>query len=521
MSSHRNSLSDGWENVDDNMSVLSFSDSGDDATPTASSEENHTTSQPTPAEAANHHPAVASLHLSLPIRSRPAPTTAESPVLPGSIDETSSSACLVSDDKSPLNNGKAPESWSDAHTGPASREPSYMTGTEAQQAPEVPFKDPPSSAYNYGSDADNMEIDSVEDISFNHDSYAVDPKFLQKTVHQVRNSLDDTVHNLSTIPSFTEVREKSIGLCSLLSRQVSELTPIISGYAMICSTTSREPPLDPGLRSWLSGVRHNLSNLQKEVRYISKFVCRDGDARWTDPSTSCFPNLIQIWHNLDEFEKKMSDFLPIMRVDFNEFQTEKMNIPIAPPAADLDSPTGRSAPIDIPQPGSNSSAVGMLGTGQQLAHQIPSNQVWRLRHELYHMKDVIQQVVVRLNNATGLSSSAAALASDISKMYSKLFDTISVALSNHGSDWIDSGLSGGLTYAEFLGLDTECIRDFAAQLESTLQSMGANNNPRRQHVAELADVPRTAMRTTIENYQLENLEMLVLVLGATLTPQRN
>ena len=366
---------------------------------------------------------------------------------------------------------------------------------------EDPFKDPTTPEHesdhdgaeqyqSFGDDGDEYMGDSSADVDIN-------PIRLQKALQSLRNILDDTAHSLSVLPALANtVREESLGICSLLSRQVAELIPIAAGYAKIWSKSSRDIPLDPNVYGWLSGVRVKVLGLQAEVRSISR-------QNSSDVPIAYFPDLLNIWYDLEDYEKKMSDFLPIIQVDFDEFQTQQMSIPIASSVdagtAQRAIPIRRSDPIDIPQPSTPSyspPSAAPLG---------PSSHVWLLRHELYRLKDVIQQTITRLSNTSGLSKSAAALATDIAALYNKLFDTLGFALSNHSSDWIDSGLSGGLTFAEFLDLDTESIRDFAAQLEATMKAMPTESS---QSWSPGWDI------------QLERLEMLVQVLSATLTPNK-
>lgn len=367
---------------------------------------------------------------------------------------------------------------------------------------EDPFKDPATPEHESKHDGGEQyrSSDDHGDEYFNGSSAGVDinPMRLQKTLQSLRDILDDTAHSLSVLPALANtVREESLGICSLLSRQVAELIPIASGYAKVWSKSSRDIPLDPNLQGWLSGVRVKVLGLQAEVRSISQ-------QNSSDLPISYFPELLSLWYDLEDYEKKMSDFLPIIQVDFDEFQTHRMAIPIACSVdtgpAQQTIPIRRSDPIDIPQPStpsySSPPSIPPLG---------PSSPVWLLRHELYRLKDVIQQTINRLSNTDGLSKSAAALAADISVMYTRLFDTLGLALSNHSSDWIDSGLSGGLTFPEFLDLDTESIRDFAAQLEATMRAMPTESS---QPWSPRWDI------------QLERLEMLVQVLGATLTPNK-
>jgi hypothetical protein len=41
------------------------------------------------------------------------------------------------------------------------------------------------------------------------------------------------------------------------------------------------------------------------------------------------------------------------------------------------------------------------------------------------------------------------------------FTTLSTHLTNHGSDWIDQSLGGGLSYEEFCRLDVDEVKSFA------------------------------------------------------------
>lgn len=53
----------------------------------------------------------------------------------------------------------------------------------------------------------------------------------------------------------------------------------------------------------------------------------------------------------------------------------------------------------------------------------------------------------------------------------RLFETVSTSLSNHGSEWIESGLSGGLSYAEFAQLDVPDMQEYASELEQTVDKL--------------------------------------------------
>jgi len=101
---------------------------------------------------------------------------------------------------------------------------------------------------------------------------------------------------------------KSIILIHQLSNQVSELDPIVSGYAKLWPS-ARDIPLDPGLSTWLEEVRVKLVSFQTQFHKLAN------DSRYNSPFNSPpDPTLIQLWMDLEGCQKKMIEFLPIMQV---------------------------------------------------------------------------------------------------------------------------------------------------------------------------------------------------------------
>ncbi|KAK0610086.1 hypothetical protein B0T17DRAFT_621363 [Bombardia bombarda] len=507
MAPRQGSISSDWEDVgDDNMSVISLPSSDDEASSVAPYER----APPSPALATALDSSTSNSQYVLAIRSAPVPAQ------PDDHDEMSESAQLGCNDDggASLSEKEEDVEAKAGHNHSSGASTSSSLAEMRDQVVENPFLDPPPSE----GFADDSFDDTVDEL-FDDGSRDVDPIFLQKTLHSLREILDDTAVVLSDLPlPNCEIMEPSMGLCGRLSRQVSELDPIVSGYAKLWPTSSRDLPLDPGLHSWLSGVRVKILSLQAEAQRIGR-----------DPNPKASHTFLpSIWEDLDEYERKMADFLPIMRVDYNEFHTKQMMLPTAPPldAFNDANPAARSAPIDIPH------------------SHAPSHEMWMLRRNLYHLKDVIQKAIEKLSDITGIlqrssQTSLASLAKDLVQVYGRLFNTIGLVLSNHGSDWIDSGLNGGLTYFEFLELDPNCVADFSRQLTSVLRQVGGtasengsgalypgvNNNIMEpfihdRYVAsmrhELIDVG-----ATIEASPIECLESLAIVLEATFTPQRD
>jgi hypothetical protein len=161
-------------------------------------------------------------------------------------------------------------------------------------------------------------------------------------------------------------------------------------------------------------------------------------------------------------------------------------------------PPVRSAPIDIP----NSTPP---------TYSRASHETWHLRRDLYYLKDVIQQALEKLSTSYHIYSPARPR---VTKMYVKLFNDIGLIVSNHASDWIESGLAGGLTYPEFLALDRVAIRELAGQIVDVLRGDSRFSG---DHDGDdgLGQGMKIMKKAEMEKDQLERLEGLAVVLEST------
>jgi len=206
-------------------------------------------------------------------------------------------------------------------------------------------------------------------------------------------------------------------------------------------------------------------------------------------------------------------------------------------AGDLKYDLTPSLPIDIPKPSSPP-----CGTTGGPSFQGPSNEVWLLRHELYQLKDAIKKTVSVLTSASTSisddrlapatsymdsrplrpSSSEAELAKDVAHRYGSLFNQITLVLSHHGSEWIESGLAGGLSYAEFVQLDVGSIRGITSQLNATLDDPEQTAKwGREEHYGLNKTAQQWETRNAVlSTEKMETLEMLASVLEATILPRR-
>lgn len=200
--------------------------------------------------------------------------------------------------------------------------------------------------------------------------------------------------------------------------------------------------------------------------------------------------------------------------DFDEFQTKQMSIPTAPGQHDTAATT---AATSVPQP------TAHIDGGRTYVPPRPTEQGPMLRAELYRLRDEIpptMELLARISQRLPhWSAKGAQLATDIADQFQRVLSSLSTMLSNHGSEWIEQGLSGGggLTYAEFSQLDADCVRDFAKQLGKTLAFLRDESRcldlpcygrtPAGYH---FLGGPTPAVFST-----LDQLEVLVQVLSAT------
>lgn len=145
----------------------------------------------------------------------------------------------------------------------------------------------------------------------------------------------------------------------------------------------------------------------------------------------------------------------------------------------------------------------------------PSNPIWRLRQQLYNLKDNIQRAVqvlsycqqpIRANDIMEELSSPSLPLEALEQTYRKLHGAVTRIVSNNGSEWIESGLAGDMTYAEFAEMDASCLQDLTDQLRAKLDV-----------IAPDPFVPRPGIFVTPD--QFDWLDTFSQVLLGTLCPR--
>ncbi|KAK3939979.1 hypothetical protein QBC46DRAFT_137063 [Diplogelasinospora grovesii] len=375
------------------------------------------------------------------------------------------------------------------------------TAEAGKQVLEDPFRDPSASSRDI--EAQVAEDPAGENSDDEDEDITPVSTFTQ--LESLGKLLDETYKFAQGLPADDHSYGIRIAQCSQnftygLVLQIGEIRPIVRAYKD-AYTSDREVPLDPNLYGWIEGVRSKIVGLHAELQHL---------ARQKNPWDAQNIVLNKTLLDLKQYWMQMKDFLPIMQADFGDFQTEGMNLPTAPAhdtliddGAAYDEPSrSRNAPsLDPPYP------------------VRPSETMWILRRELYRLKDEIQRAIEKLSDANGFPSEyyTADLICDLIKLYGKVFNNIGLLLSNHGTDWVESALSGGLTFAEFSQIDADCVRDFTAQLAATVDGV----NDRRDCWQALREAAaRRCSVIALERGQLDKLRVLADLLNETLNPDR-
>ncbi|KAI1851204.1 hypothetical protein JX265_006162 [Neoarthrinium moseri] len=289
--------------------------------------------------------------------------------------------------------------------------------------------------------ADNLDVD-------------MDPTFL----HKVSTSLIKLIGEIVGILHFgghrhlqdgtRDIRQGIHNVCDCLRRHLRTLGPIMEGYSKHWDPeqVTVDLPLDPCLYEWMTDLKIELLGLQALLQ--SQMHCSSSS---TYSASSALQDLVGYRNSLREFNDQVSGFIPIMQADFEEFHTA--NLPIVGDPAGSISPCRESL--------------------QHVGGTRPAAAVSLLKRELYGLKDQISACLATLrgflNNRPYINERT--ILTHLEGSYLKVKSTLDVLLSNHASEWIEHGLSGGMTYPEFCRLNSDTIRSLNLQLKDVTENM--------------------------------------------------
>jgi len=262
------------------------------------------------------------------------------------------------------------------------------------------------------------------------------PAALSSTASELVIALDKAIDSVKRFGA-----ETGSGLEKELQAQCQKLYGILSQLQLIFLTYTKhwspdnleiDPPLDPMIYNWISDCTLTVLGLQTEVDRQSEGVNEDGFVEVAGPGEDEEMELKRLSAQLKEHTNSMSDFLPILRCDLDEF---------------LNSNIGRT---EFSQRFENDASF------RSPKHETA---VDFLRSALYSLNDEIKTSLAGLqkNDVTAdARDDVKALQPELSRCITALTEV----LTNHSSEWIESMLNGRMTYAEFCQIDTRKVQKY-------------------------------------------------------------
>jgi hypothetical protein len=287
---------------------------------------------------------------------------------------------------------------------------------------------------------DEDEYDSGEGLNELLD-VDISPTFLCKVATslikllQEINGLLEFQANVPQIANADKIKHE----CLSLIGHLEALEPVLTGYSKHWSLDkpAQEIPLDPGLYECLSDLRIELLGLQALLQ---------GHLQCGGAFSSTRSSTEDHYSKLSSFSTQFSGFVPIMRSDYEEFHLAQMTF-----LSISEAESSRHEPVT------------------NRSHQ-------HLRREVYNLKDQVQDCIDEISSylqhiyGEDGDSSSHPLA-NIRTSYIAIKFALGIMLSNNPSDWIDYGLSGGLTYARFHELNPDTVRSLSLQLKDVVDDL--------------------------------------------------
>ncbi|KAM0342039.1 hypothetical protein ACHAPU_009767 [Fusarium lateritium] len=234
--------------------------------------------------------------------------------------------------------------------------------------------------------------------------------------------------------------------CRQLWQQTTELEKMLGVYAEHWASKGAnmsfvDIPLNPDIWGLLSELNVQLLRAQSELCSLvppednaPPLLAKDIPLHINLALASCL-------ESLEDTQELFTEFLPILKADFNEFRTQHMAFP---PVENAKSP-------------------------KQPRRQPPHPSVSRIRRELYDMKDRFVMINVFLSTLENAPLSPKLTDPLIFKSLQHIVEAISALLTNNPSEWIDSDMTpsfpGAISYPQFLTLDPDVLHDITSHLQ--------------------------------------------------------
>ncbi|CAG7562612.1 unnamed protein product [Fusarium equiseti] len=459
-SSRRESISDDWEELDSAASVISFDEESGKTSPTA----------PLQATPATLTPAV-----QLPLR--PRDETSPSTAIACSSTAVASSSTNVASvrnawAKVPLSDppsyddiqpkfphqeatsttfrkkGEIPLRVKDEKSAPAKDDDRKRAkGNERQKS--SPHIEPRSLLSYYIEESQKDDTEDEGEGEENEDENVApidDPREYHKACTNTINLLSNVSqyahtlggHRISTI---SQIRQT----CDGLSAQATELGSMLDTYAKHWTAQQGmvHIPLSPEVSDMLAQLTRLLHRTMVELKYVEP----EEDVLLEVPNIPLQANqkLGECGVALGQMSDSFAEFLPMMKVDFNEFRTKHMGFPPA---------TVDSFP-------------------NETRHPPPNPTISRIRNELYTLKDHLIKMCHFLRRLKNSPEFPEKIDDEILDSTVSVVQAIAKILTNNPSEWIDSDTtcSESMTYAQFVMLDAEILYDIASHVKMYLDEL--------------------------------------------------
>ncbi|KAF4415496.1 hypothetical protein FACUT_13357 [Fusarium acutatum] len=246
--------------------------------------------------------------------------------------------------------------------------------------------------------------------------------------------------------------------CKQLCTQTADLGKMLEVYAQHWAAKGSnmaliDIPLNPDTWEALSELKEIVLKTQETLSSVAPPV--DFGRRLTAADIPLHANLelARGLEALEDIRDLFTEFLPILKADFDEFRTKHMGFP---PAALPNRP-------------------------HQKPYQPPNPKVRQIRDELYAMKDHFVMINVFLSRLKDSSTSPNVADPLVFKSLKRITTAISKALTNNPSDWIESDMGSSSTktmsYAQFLTLDPDVLSHISSHLQDFQDELGVDAKP--------------------------------------------
>ncbi|KAI1163163.1 hypothetical protein F5B18DRAFT_327873 [Nemania serpens] len=264
-------------------------------------------------------------------------------------------------------------------------------------------------------------------------------------------SLLKPILEILSVPGF-EVQSQSLvgefaANCEKIRLHLGNLQDILHGYAKHQKLSETIDGLPVGVPEWLESLKLELLAIQATL------------STPTPQGRGSIAVLVSgHFKKLKVFSGQMDGLMAVIHSDYNDFHALQLPVVLASDEGVLSS--------------------NRPGHGHPLSHITSGNHnLAHLRRELYTLKDQIAACLGEIHcyEHHGISNirDQRKTVANLTYGYKKTKESLELMLSNHGGDWIDYSIAGGLTYPEFCRLNPDTIRSLILQLKEVTDDLFA------------------------------------------------